>query len=84
MKMDMARALGVAAVVVAGAVAMVSCGRNTEPSGVGERTGTALDRAAEKTAEAAKAAASATKDAAGKAVEKTGAAVEKTGENMQK
>jgi hypothetical protein len=91
MKTDMARGLGIAAVVVAGAVAMVACGKNPESAGVGERTGAALDRAAVKTVDATKAAAAATKDATGRAVEKTGevleksgAAVEKTGENMQK
>jgi hypothetical protein len=91
MKMDVAKGLSIMAVVVVGAVTMVACGNRCEQPGVGERTGAAMDRAAEKTVEAAKATAAATKEAAGKAVEKTGkvletsgAAVEKTGADMQK
>ncbi len=66
------------------------CGQKPEP-GVGEKTGAALDRAAEKTGEAATKAVDATKDAAekvsdktGEVLEKSGAAVEKTGQDMQK
>ena len=87
------RILWVVSVVVIGALAVAGCRRKSaaEPSGVGERTGAAIDQAAEKTVDAAKATLSATKDAAGVAVEKTGevmekagTAVEKTGTNMQK
>ena len=90
MKMDMIRVLGV--VAVASAVAAVGCRRKSEsePAGMAERTGAAVDTAAEKTVETgaavvektvegAKATAAATKEVAGKAVEKTGEALEKTG-----
>ena len=82
------------AVTVAGVLTLVGCGKNPDvppAAGVGQRTGAALDRAAEKTADAAKAATEATKAAADNAVEKTGeglekagSAMEKTGENLQK
>ncbi len=88
MKTDTVRMLGVVAVAMAGAVAVIGCGQkpestgmkqNTEPTGVMQRAGAALDKAGEKTAEAAKTTAAATKDAAGRVVEKTGEALEKAG-----
>ena len=87
------RILWVVSAAAIGALAVTGCRRKAaaEPSGVGERTGAAIDQATEKTVDAAKATLSATKDAAGAAVEKTGevlekagTAVEKTGSNMQK
>lgn len=83
MKMDMIRILSVAA--VASAVVAVGCRQKSEsePAGMAERAGAALDTAADKTVEGAKATASATKDVAGKAVEKTGEAFEKAGDAMQ-
>ena len=85
MKIERVTVLGMAAVLVAGALAVAGCGRNSESepastAGVGERTGAALDRAAEKTvevatnvagktADAAKATAEVAKDVAGKVVE---------------
>lgn len=97
MKIDLARMLGivaVAGVVVVGGCCQKSESEPTKTAGVAERTGAAVDKAAEKTAEAVNTAvektgeavkktAAATKDAAGQAIEKTGAAVEKTGANMQ-
>ena len=83
MKNDMTKMLRIVAII--GVVAVAGCCKksDSEPpktAGVGERTGAALDKAAEKT-----------KDVAGKVVEKTGealqkagAATERTGENMQK
>ena len=94
MKIDVVRVLGI--VAVGGVVAVAGCRQRSESeppktAGVAERTGAALDRAAEKTVEVATNVAGKTKDAAGVAIEKTGevmekagAAVEKTGENMQK
>ncbi len=96
MKNYVSKMLGLAA--VAGLVTMTGCAEKSETNqlpGVGERTGAAMDRAAEKTvetanaatekaAETAKKAAEATKEAAQKAVEKTGEALEKAGESMQK
>ena len=80
---------------ILGAASLLGCGcaEKTIPPAPGpaERTGAAIDRAAEKTADAAKAAAEATKNATGRAVEKTGevlkkagTAVDKAGSNMQK
>ena len=79
MNKDMIRVLSV--VAVASAVVAGGCRRKYEPEPVGmaERTGAALDTAAEKTVEGAKATAAATREVAGKAVEKTGAALEKAG-----
>jgi len=69
MKIDMARFLGIAAIAAVVAMTMVGCGEK----GAAEKTGAALDNAAQKTVETANT-----------AVEKTGAAVEKTGADMQK
>lgn len=69
-------------VVAAGAILMAGCTppSATEPSKtVGERTGEAIDNAAEKTEAVAEKAVEKT----GEALEKAGAAVEKTGENLQ-
>jgi hypothetical protein len=89
MKLNMTHVLSL--IAVAGAVAMAGCGKNSEAPGIGERTGAALDKAADKTAEAAQTTAETVKDVAGQAVEKTGAvleragdAVEKTGSGMEK
>ncbi len=89
MKITCVKLLGL--VAVAGVVALTGCEKKTETAGVGERTGAALDEAAEKTADAAKSTAATVKDATGRAVEKTGEvmekagnAVEKAGSNMQK
>lgn len=69
---------------VTGAVLMSGCDKTTKSEpGVGERSGAALDPAAENTAEAAKKAAAKTKEATGKALEKAGEAVDKAGEKMQ-
>ncbi len=83
MKMEMVRVLGVA--VVAGCVMVSGC-QPTQPSGkpgIGERSGAAVDNAAEKTAEATKAAAVKAKEVTGKALENAGESMERTGENMQ-
>ncbi|MFA7173894.1 MAG: hypothetical protein WC340_10865 [Kiritimatiellia bacterium] len=81
--------IGIVATVIA--VAVAGCGKNSKDEGVGERTGAALDSAAESTAEAAKTTGKKIKEVTGQAVEKTGeviekagAAVEKSGEGMQK
>ena len=93
MKIEPIKIFGV--VTMAGAFVLAGCKPKSDAeappaAGVGERTGAALDRAADKTAETAKAAAAKTKVVAGKTVEKTGealekagAAVEKTGEDLQ-
>lgn len=71
-------------VALAGLVTLAGCGKKPESvsdtsPGFAERTGAALDTAAEKTADAAKATAVATRDATGKAIEKTGEVLEKAG-----
>ncbi len=78
-------------IAVAGALAVAGCGKKPQAAGVGERTGAALDKAAEKTAEKAKTTAESAKDLTGQAlqksgevIEKAGASVEKTGADMQK
>lgn len=86
MKMDRTRVLSV--VALASLVALIGCKQNSEskpaPSeGVAERTGAALDTAAEKTRDAAKATAAATREMTDKAVEKTGEALEKAGDAVQ-
>ena len=98
MKIDTARILAMAA--VAGVVVLAGCRQKSQseaptPVGVAERTGAALDKAAERTVEAAtniavkagevaQKAADKTKDVAGKAVEKTGEALEKAGAAAEK
>ncbi|MDD2599783.1 MAG: hypothetical protein PHO37_11220 [Kiritimatiellae bacterium] len=89
MKITKFKTIGVVATVIA--VAVAGCGRNPEDEGVGERTGAALDSAAESTADAAKTTGKKIKEVTGQAVEKTGeviekagAAVEKAGDGMQK
>ncbi len=93
MKSKVEKFLWMVSVAVVGSLTTVGCRPKdaAEPAGVGERTGAAMDRAADKTAEAAKTAAAATKEFTGAAVEKTGevlekagTAVEKTGADMQK
>lgn len=78
MKITMVRVLGI--VAIAGAVSFVGCGKTDD---VGEKTGAAVDTAADKTAEGVKKAATATKDATGKAVEKTGEALKKAGKAVE-
>ena len=79
MKMERIRVLGVVALM--GAVAITGCKQKSEmePAGMAERTGAALDTAAEKTVEGAKTTATATKEVTGKVVEKTGEVLEKAG-----
>ena len=74
-----------------GLASLAGCDKPSTAADVGEKTGAALDTAAEKTVKATKTAASATKELAGKALEETGEAMKKageamenTGENMQK
>ncbi len=79
----------VGAALVAGSVMVVGCSRSAEtgaePS-IGERSGAAVETAADKTAEGAKKAATATKEAAiavgEKTKEVTGKVLEKSGEVM--
>ena len=87
MKIDVARMLGI--VTVVGALAVVGCTQKSElepskPAGVGERTGAALDKAAERTVEVVTNVAGKVVVKTGEVLEKAGAATEKTGENMQK
>ncbi len=87
MKIHIVRYLGVAA--IAGVVAVAGCRRQPEPKppetpGVAERTGAALDRAADRTGEAVRSAGEATKDAAGRAIKRTGEAMESVGESLER
>ncbi len=91
MKSNMIRVLSVAAII--GSITAVGCCcKKSEPDspGVGERTGAAIDKAAEKTAEMANTAADktaeavtdaaeATKEVAEKVVDKTGEVLEDAG-----
>ncbi|HBA72430.1 MAG TPA: hypothetical protein DCZ63_09680 [Geobacter sp.] len=77
MKIDLIKVLGT--ILVAGIVSLAGCGEKP-----GEKAGTAVDNAAEKTTDAVKSAAEATKDATGKAVEKTGEAMGKAGSSVEK
>ena len=77
------RMVGVA--LVAASVIAGGCNRNSEPGdtpGVGERSGAAVEKAVDKTADAAKAVGEKTKEVTGKALEKTGEVMEKAGESM--
>ena len=80
------RILWVALVAVAGALALAGCRPKnaSEPAGVGERTGAAIDRAAEKTVDKTKDFAETAVEKTGEALEKAGTAVQKTGADMQK
>ncbi len=80
------RILWIVLVVVVGALTLVSCRpkKSSEPAGVGERTGAAIDRAAEKTVDKTKELTEAAVDKTGEILEKAGTAVEKTGADMQK
>lgn len=96
MKVNKVRNLGLLAFAVVGTAVMVGCAKKAESTppekeGVAERTGAAIDRAAEKaaevatdvgtkTVEATKAAAEATQEAAGNALEKAGEMMEEAGE----
>ena len=79
-------------ITVAVALTLTGCGKKPQTeAGVGERTGAAIDEAAEKGVEKAKDVGEKIKDATGTAVEKTGevmekagAAVDKAGEDLQK
>ena len=89
MKINRCNTIGIIAMMIAAAVS--GCGRKSKNEGVGERTGAALDNAAESTSEAAQTAGEKVKEVTGKVVEKTGevlektgAAVEKSGDEMQK
>ena len=72
--------LGVA--ILIGAVSGTGCRRQSdpesaEPLGIAERTGAALDRAADRTAEAAK-------DLTGRAIERTGETMESVGASLER
>lgn len=93
--MSFAGVVAVAAVLVVGGCGQKSDSVPPNTAGVAERTGTAVDNAAEKTVEvatnvagkttaAANKTAAATKDIAGQAVEKTGEALEKAGAAAEK
>ncbi|MBN2449480.1 MAG: hypothetical protein JXR77_03775 [Lentisphaeria bacterium] len=89
--------LGIVTVAAVGSVTTLGCRpkSDSESSGVGQRTGAAIDRAtektvdtantvADKTVDAAKATMTATKDVAGAVVEKTGEVLEKAGTAVEK
>lgn len=89
MGMNTVKISAVVSIAVAGIVVLVGCGKKPEGDaakapGVGERTGAALDRAAEKTAAEARDGANIAVEKTGEALEKAGEALEKTGENLQK
>ncbi len=73
--------------LVAGVVIISGCGKAdpaAEKTGIGERSGAAIDNATAKTADAARSVAAKTKDVTGKALEKTGEAMENAGEAMER
>lgn len=83
MKINVVRMLAIVVIVV-GAMAVVGCKQKSPSTGVAERTGAALDRAAEKTVETTKEVAGEVVEKTGEVLEKTGAAIEETGAGMQK
>ncbi len=81
MKMSMLTRLGMAAAVI---VATAGCGRQREsdpvaPAGTMERTGSAVDRAAENTRDAVRTGVEKT----GEGLERAGSTVEEAGRDMQ-
>ncbi|NLE53360.1 MAG: hypothetical protein GX617_00350 [Lentisphaerae bacterium] len=74
MKKKMNRMLWIVPAALISCLALASCRpKNAAEPGIGQRTGAAIDRAADKTVEKT-----------GEVMEKAGAAVEKTGTDMQK
>ena len=97
MKIKVKKVLLMVSLAVVGSFLVAGCRPKdaSDPSGVGERTGAAIDRAtkkpvdkantvSDKTVDAAKSTMSATKDMAGAAVEKTGEVLEKAGTAVEK
>lgn len=86
MKSKVKHILLLMSVAVAGGLLLASCRPKTAPDspGVGERTGAAIDRATDKSADAAKSTLDAAKEMTGAAVEKTGEALEKAGNAVEK
>ena len=82
MKIKVKKVLLMVSLAVVGSFLVAGCRPKdaSDPSGVGERTGAAIDRATEKTKDMAGAAVEKT----GEVLEKAGTAVEKTGTDMQK
>jgi hypothetical protein len=78
MKMNKIKYAGIAAIL--GVLSLAGCEKGTTAADVGEKTGAALDTAADKTVELTGKAL----DATGEGLKKAGSAVENTGENMQK
>ena len=88
--------IGYLSMAAAFGILAAGCGRpseseSTEAPGVAERTGAALDRAADRTVETGRATGEAVKDVTGRGIERTGEvredageALERTGEGMQK
>jgi hypothetical protein len=82
MKLNLVMLLGIG--VVVGGMAVSGCKQQSDDApGVGERTGAALDEAAEDAAEATRDAAEATRDATEDVVEETGDAMEAAGEKLE-
>ncbi len=84
LEMKMTRVAGVA--LVAASVMAGGCSRDSAPGGepgLGERSGAAVDKAADKTVDAAKAVAGKTKEVTGKALEKSGEVMGSAGESME-
>ena len=71
---------GIATALGVGVMCMTGCDNAPTAAEVGQKTGEALDTAADKTVEFTGKAL----DATGEGLKKAGAAVENTGENMQK
>ena len=85
MNKQIVKYLGVAAIL--GVVTASGCRQQSESDetpGVAERSGAALDRAADRTMEAARATGEAAKDVSGRAIERTGEALEDAGEAMER
>jgi hypothetical protein len=85
-KCSIARTIWIVLLVIAAGAVVTFIYRQKPDSAasLGERTGVAIDRAVEKTADAAEGTIDATKNAASKAVEKTGEALENAGEAVEK
>jgi len=91
MSKQVTRRLGVVIGVAVAVAVVTGCSRkpqaesaeSADSPGMAERTGAALDQAADRTADAMEATGKAAKDLTGRAIERTGEVMEKVGESLE-